>query len=580
MGATSNNPATRFLSRFIIELGRKGNQPYDLLSPALDLSAVQLDPIQTFLIVYRLAGDIATRAGLGQSTMPANRAMAALPCTLNDTQEIILDTNSLALTLLFGEIIEHSGLENVGRALGIASALATAAKVIAAYAVLQADILMDPPVLERTKDTTPGKTATLTATLRSNTGKWQLVNCFRALLNIFTIDFDLPQNGPVEGAGIEWQLTDTGRAPWSIMEGHWVQHFLDYVAGNGIVYMETEGPDRRDRIAPWNHVTDSNGKSQLRVTGSPQSRDLSKELIKEVEKSFTVKVNVRLKRLPEGAAGLTQEALDILGAALDGIIGMFRGEGIGIGTLIDVAGEVALRNHWYSPVAKTFPVIDWEPCNGRWAGTITFELHRQTDIGPSPPAITGLVTHADEVQYQTGQVTSTLLDTVGANGEIFAGLEMPIDATFSYRRKDQAERFAYGTNDQIVFCASFVGGATVNGAGLLIPSPATNPASVDIRNGEYHIEVPMTYMMTEGSNWSSAFVTPGCVGVFGLPYSDFSTSAGLANPDRPFITVDGKIDANNPNVLHGTNTNELQVGTTTVTVVTTWNLTRACGPPR
>ena len=63
VAAQGKQPARRFWGRFIVELGRESAQPYDLLAEQLDPATVNLDAIQTLLILQRLTADVMVREG-------------------------------------------------------------------------------------------------------------------------------------------------------------------------------------------------------------------------------------------------------------------------------------------------------------------------------------------------------------------------------------------------------------------------------------------------------------------------------------------------------------------------------------
>ena len=46
---------------------------------------------------------------------------------------------------------------------------------------------------------------TVVATVTMDIGKGQWVNCFRTMMNLAGLDFNLPNDGPVKDAGIRWR---------------------------------------------------------------------------------------------------------------------------------------------------------------------------------------------------------------------------------------------------------------------------------------------------------------------------------------------------------------------------------------
>src|SRR5687768_11295410 len=196
--AKSNHPAVRFWGRFIVELGRNADVPFDLTSN-VDPTKTRLDAIQVALILNRLAGDLAVLQKTGQAKLnqPVRFAHAnasvqsAQPsCGGSEVGDLILDPNALASTTLFGFLMNRLGgaFATYGKVAGIANIVLTVFKFIVSYAALQVEITMDADELVRTKDLKPGEKRTLSATLKMDSGNWQQVNCLRPFLNLAGLD--------------------------------------------------------------------------------------------------------------------------------------------------------------------------------------------------------------------------------------------------------------------------------------------------------------------------------------------------------------------------------------------------------
>ncbi|HSL55246.1 MAG TPA: hypothetical protein VK868_12670, partial [Pyrinomonadaceae bacterium] len=198
-GANSTNPSVRFLSRFIVELGRNGEPSSDLLGN-VDPTKTRLDAIQFALLLRRLSGDLLAsqqktarldhRANYAHAKSRFARAPVAAnwqsPCPTNDTQDLILDANSLTSTTLFGMLADRIGgkLEKYGGMAGFANIVATVFKFILTYSMVDVEITMNDEMLTRTKsNSTPGETRQLTAKLKILPSSWEKLNCLRWIFN-------------------------------------------------------------------------------------------------------------------------------------------------------------------------------------------------------------------------------------------------------------------------------------------------------------------------------------------------------------------------------------------------------------
>ncbi|HET9527884.1 MAG TPA: hypothetical protein VFO99_17045, partial [Pyrinomonadaceae bacterium] len=152
-GVKSNDPSVRFLSRFIVELGKNGEPAHDLLGK-VDPTRTRLNAIQLALILNRLAADFAVaernvaRLNYSHSNSSSIKTAAAIwqsPCPTNDSQDLILDYTSLSSTTLFGILTNRLGgkIKSVGGAIGIAGIVATVLKFILSYSMLDVEITMD-----------------------------------------------------------------------------------------------------------------------------------------------------------------------------------------------------------------------------------------------------------------------------------------------------------------------------------------------------------------------------------------------------------------------------------------------------
>ncbi|HEU5131198.1 MAG TPA: hypothetical protein VFT26_03805, partial [Pyrinomonadaceae bacterium] len=215
-GAKSTNPSVRFLSHFIIELGKNG-EPSSDLTGNVDPAKTRLDAIQFALVLRRLSGDLMSAQkktahidrrlnyAHAKSRMPASNWQS--PCPTNDTQDLILDYNSLASTTLFGMLADRVGgkLEKYGGMAGFANIVATVFKFILTYSMVEVEITMNGDMLTRTKSSTsPGETKELTAKLKILPSSWEKLNCLRWIFNSLGLDVELPKSGPLADTTVAW----------------------------------------------------------------------------------------------------------------------------------------------------------------------------------------------------------------------------------------------------------------------------------------------------------------------------------------------------------------------------------------
>ncbi|HEX6124436.1 MAG TPA: hypothetical protein VFZ23_03610 [Pyrinomonadaceae bacterium] len=419
-GAESQHPAVRFLARFIIELGRNAEPPYDMLQQN-DTAKIRLDAVQTFFILKRLAGDLAAvdqrpesavsetgflRNAIGGpleirhvaligadsadgdvSFVPrrtdlvlplaTKRAGTQSPCSTGEWGNVILDYNALASTTLFGTLANRikGRLGKYGKATNVINMVLTVIKFVATYALLKAEIAIDNHPLVRTKTTTAGEKRVLTAKLGMATDKWELVNCLRPALNYHGLDFDLPSSGPIADAGVEWNLIVGGDTRG------WIGTMLDYAEitsgnapmGDAIVFFEPiPGTDR----SPAKQRTGSDGISRMGIVGVPQAKDLSREKLDKVYKAAGVKVGIQIKTMKiTDKAKLAETLGDMAGSVISFLTGDY------LGTVAGTAAETFYRSHWFSSQPFYFVVTDWEPCTGQWKGTMTASsTYEQHDV--------------------------------------------------------------------------------------------------------------------------------------------------------------------------------------------------------
>jgi hypothetical protein len=562
----SNHPAVRFWGRFIVELGRNADVPFDL-TLNVDPTKTRLDAIQVALILNRLAGDLAVLQKTEQARLnaPARFAHANLKahsnmpssqssCGGSEVGDLILDPNALASTTLFGFLANRlgGGVAKYGQVAGIANIVLTVFKFIVSYAALQVEITMDADELVRTKDTQPGERRTLSATLKMDSGNWQKINCLRPFLNLAGLDVDLPENGPLSDVKVEWTLVRGGDSRG------WIAQVVDlfgdgYEYGDGLVFFDAlPGADRsRDK-----QYTNDQGVSEIYVVGVPQKQDLSRRKLFDSYKAAGVRVDVQLKsmRIKDTQQGIST-IMDIVGNAFSFLTGDPVGGGVGTVT------ETMYRSNWYASQPFYFPVKDWEPCTGQWQGTITYTTTLKEE--GSAESMVNKQTWKDDYYYEARATLDGKKDSLGAP---LARVEA--HASLVKDRTSTGKGVCYRTSRQL---QELHGKDTAITTGFSV--------SVNPRTNEYSVSAPT--MVVDGSGTYT--VTNEIQGTCNNPYNkNLNQSTPEKNhklsPEGPSVHGKGTIDPAKPDEISGTNTVTIPTtkgGERTVTI--TWNLVRCRG---
>ena len=432
--AASEVPTRRFFARFVDALGRnaESHTPYSLLDAA-DPRTIRVDGLQASLIVRRLATDVRmyTRETnekkktvsfvetLGNWIVPALHAQGSPPCTLDERSRTIMDMVALGSQLGFGGVqvgemgmrgvIDHlesngfPGSRNLGTISAVVSALLAYAQFMATYAALEADVTMDAPPLERTKEQAPrsGTRRQLTATIRMNIGNAQILNCFRIMLNAVGQDFSLPNDGPVKGARVLWFGVEGFDETTQALHGG-SEAIVQFVAPEE---SRIQGGGSASTSPVTHAVTGDDGKVQIGVEGRGQRQRISDDAT-EVRKSAKVRLQVALK-----GADLFGDLQEAAGGAAGGV-----------GGLPAVPLGILTRMQWASVGHYRFPVTDWRDGPAEWTGTVTF-----TEATAWNESSAGKAIHTEQEYNDTRTLTITLTETVpepgvfGSSGAMIRG---------------------------------------------------------------------------------------------------------------------------------------------------------------
>jgi hypothetical protein len=564
-GAKSTNPSVRFLWRFIVELGRNAEPSTDLLAN-VDPTKTRLDAIQISLLLNRLSGDVIAlhgktaalakplknakyshvRRGLVKVT-PANWDG---PCPSDPILDLILDFTSLGATTVFGQLMDELGgkWKKYGKIAGMANVFAAVFKFILTYSLLDVKITMDGDMLERTKSsTTHGYSRTLTAKLKILPSSWEKFKCGRALLNAAGIDLEFPDSGPLSGTTVSWTLTSGG----------------DSSGAFGSVKDMISGEDERDDIVflkpkpgadpnPSSQSADENGISEIDVVGVKQKEDLTNRKALEVYKSAGVTVGVQIKPIkPKNL----EAGLSTLSDALGIVISFLTEDPVGGG--VGLIFEVLYRSNWYSADPFHFMVKDWEPCKGKWTGTMSYSMTFK-EKGSAENNV-NISSWNDHARYDSEIVIRGRGDDQGVR---YASVTAK--ASMVRERISTGKGVCYRTSTQI---DQLQGSERVTTTGFSVTE--------NRRTGEYHVSAPVIVIEANGSASVDSEVKGTCNNPFNKDLHQWNPLKGKLTAEGPVVDGVGQFDPKNPDVITGTNTVTVPTnrgGERTVTIK--WDLKR------
>ena len=566
--AVSSDPDLRFLARFIVELGRKGDARYDLLSTKLDVTQVRLDAIQNFLILVRLAGDMASVAPAASKVTPAAmlrpRDAATTPCSTDELSDTIINIGVDAEKTMFRGVIEELIKGATAEVTSNISAVLAAAKFLANYAFLSADLSMNGDALQRRKDTQPGERRTLTLKLQNDIGKWQLTNCGRFMLTMIGSDFSVFPEEQIKTAGIVWNLTDLPPPVIKGFSGYPMD--LNFYANSPYVRFVGSTPATRGDSTV--RTTASDGTSSVDIEGSPRGADLSNTLVRDVNHEFTVVTLLRLVNPPANGP----QVADLVAKLLFAIAEVYLG---GLETpsfWIENASEMAYRTYSYAPSIKRFQVRDYEPCNGVWSGDVTYEMQRHIVLNGNPAAGDVSQKIVDESWAEADHIIATDFD-YDFNNEITSSVFVSVDAGYSTRDTENGEGFKIlRDSDPPVSCETYELSAVGSGSSDI----ASQNGSIHIApSGKYDLSFPVIPVIVSSSlSGSSRETCPA-------PRDQYSeqNQAGSAREEPEIIAIagSGSVDPKDPNHIVGSSMQTSGDSSATVTTKVTWNLKRSCG---
>jgi hypothetical protein len=413
----SGIPTLVFWGDLVTELGRRADNPHDFATLTPD-DDVQLSPPETLLLFTRMAADLyawsaagdsgtAMFAHAGQLVQTAADASPS-PCQLDDKTQLILDYNATGMGKAFDALTEFagehfSGVAQYAKFTSLANLAGAYIKLLWTFLAFDADIQFttDPQSLTRTKTSAAGERKTLQVTATFSTKNAQILNCVRPALNTLGLDFSLPSDGPIQGAGVKWNILAGGTTGGT-----------DPTFG----FVEFVGSD------PLHGSTDKNGMATIDIEGTPQ-RSQVKDDAKPVTRRAKVYAGFVIK-----PANIYQDLIDAVGG---GVMPSFTG-------LLTTPAEMLYRTSEVFGRSWAFPVIDWSMGTLHWEEKGT--LNAQSSWSDTQTTRSGtqseVVTYSDSRTYDViaAHVSSVL-------GHLSGTIQLqPSDLSFSehvqYRRED------------------------------------------------------------------------------------------------------------------------------------------------
>jgi hypothetical protein len=381
IGTKSKNREVRFWARLIVELGKNFPTPVDLMTATPENATINL--IQASLIERRLIGDIialatkqsakndfGTKPNLAKLFRPESKNVQFInasfsenlikePCNYSEVETLATDVQSTVATTAHGKVLElvmegigksKEFIGNVGQSLGVASAVLSWAKLVAAASQVKGTITVEEPLpLIRTKsDKVTGEKRLLTGKFEVKVNDLRNLNCMRSAINSLTgLDFSMPSSGPLAEKPISWDLG--GEVSFKGQNSSKTGEF------DQIVFLKS--PDGADYTKL---ETNGNGESRVNLEGGKQKVDLTNEAVVPHNKKAVIRADIALKNMKDSK----QEAADLGGFGLGIAVGGVTPLGI-----ISAIPEIA--NRMKIPAASaTVPIRDWTPCSEDWGGTI------------------------------------------------------------------------------------------------------------------------------------------------------------------------------------------------------------------
>jgi hypothetical protein len=233
---------------------------------------------------------------------------------------------------------------------GIANSIIAWLKTIMTVARQKISIEVENAPLIRTKTRSAGEQRTARAKVEIDFPKSDVLKAIRAAGNLTSLDLQLPDGGPVEGARVVWRLPEGSyNAKYQTANGG-----SEYKPELAVVQFASTGGTGGN--AAYVSTTNSSGEATITIEGVPQRKQLSTN-VRPYPRRAMVAVEVTIK-----VGNLTQDLNDAINTALGGPVN---------GTLGFLA-DMVLRTSFFFQKGKVFEVTDWkEPT---WEGSFEIKV--------------------------------------------------------------------------------------------------------------------------------------------------------------------------------------------------------------
>lgn len=208
--------ALRFRASFIDALSSNGF-PFTGLSGIVNGNA-PVSQLQASMMILQYASDLAGflkshPAGAPKKLVTGSRSGTTTDCNFDEASSTVMDWSAFGITYGYGKLLgylEDAGMSAAGKYAQVSGAVSAALaliKFIASGAALETtlDVEGGEPLM-RTTTRQPGERKVLKATAKFNIGSWSYLNCARIAFNAANTDFNLPNDGPLDGVKVAWSL--------------------------------------------------------------------------------------------------------------------------------------------------------------------------------------------------------------------------------------------------------------------------------------------------------------------------------------------------------------------------------------
>jgi hypothetical protein len=237
------------------------------------------------------------------------------------------------------EVLEHYFPENrYNKGVAAANSIIAWYKAIMSVVRQKITIEVQGEPLVRTKTRSPGEQRTAKATVVIDFPKSDVLKAVRAAANITSLDLQMPDGGPVNGAKVVWRLPEGSyNGKYQTAKGGWEYRpdlaVVQFAQGGGYV-----------------STTNANGEATITIEGAAQ-RKLLPPTVRPYPRRAAVGVEVTIK-----VGNMTQDLNDAFSLSMGGPVS---------GSLTFLA-DMVLRTSFFFHTSRAFEVTDWkEPA---WEG--------------------------------------------------------------------------------------------------------------------------------------------------------------------------------------------------------------------